>query len=538
MPPAADLARLLAGFGPEQLRQFIRGLEPDDVSTVERVLGETQALGWRADPGTMAAHLEGESWRHWVYVRLLCTAFRRAVEGSSTRQIWNVPSRYGKSTIASQRGPAWALDRNPWMKIALTSYGDELADQNASTVRDYLVEHADQLRVRLRRDRRRADRFVTDEGGGIVAAGVGSALVGFGAHGIVVDDPFKNWQEAHSAARRDVVWNWYRSVVRTRLESDDAWIIVVMTRWHEDDLTGKLIAEDERGDGEGWEVIRLPALAEDDDPIGRAPGEALEPERFSLESVLTKARALGSYLAAGLEQQRPAPEEGGELKRAWWQWATAAPPRFDDAASSWDMKLKDKESGDFVVGQAWGRTATDYWLLEQLRGQWNQPTVTNAIALLAVRHPECTRHYVENTGNGPEVMEALRAAAPGYTVDTEMVGLLGMTDEERRAVESARRRGVTGIVPVNPKGSKIARARAEAGLLEAGNVHLVEGDAGALALVDEAASFPNGSHDDMVDAWSQALFKMRHGAASVTRPPQRRLTPPVKRARVVRPQRR
>lgn len=518
-----------------RLRPWLSSLPDDDYEHVERLLASRQAVGWRTDPHSMARHLE-PAWEDWAYVRLLCRKFRDAVDGTSPRQIWMAPSRYGKSTIASRRGPAWVLDRDPGAKIILTSYGSQLAVENASSVRDYLVEHSSELHVRLRRDRRRADRFMTEEGGGLLAAGVGSALTGFGAHGVVIDDPFKNWQEAHSEARREAVWNWYRSVVRTRLESVNAWIVVVMTRWHEDDLAGRLIAEDESGDGEGWEVIRLPALAEApdrtsshpylhlDDPLGRAPGEPLEPARFDLPNVLAKHRALGSYLTAGLEQQRPAPEEGGELKRAWWQWGTP-PVKGDDGATSWDMKLKDKTTGDYVVGQAWLRVGSQFWCVDQLRGQWNFATTKAAIALLAVRRPDITRHYVENTGNGPEVMEQLRAPQREYSLSPEIQGIIGATEPEARLVERQMRRGLPGLIPVNPKGDKVARVRAHAGIIEAGDVWLPERSTWAEGLVDEAAAFPNGSHDDQVDALSQALSKLHHGGAQATGPPRDRALP-------------
>jgi phage terminase large subunit-like protein len=513
-----------------KLAGWLNLLPDEDYEMVERLLADRHALGWRRDPHTMASHLEAD-WRDWAYVQLLCSRFRAAAEGSSRRQIWMAPSRYGKSTIASRRGPAWLLDRDPATKLILTSYGNQLAVENASAVRDYLIEYQSDLHVRLRRDRRRADRFQTEEGGGILAAGVGSALTGFGAHGIVIDDPFKNWQEAHSEAHRDAVWNWYRSVVRTRLESDDAWVILVMTRWHEDDLAGRLMAEDEADDGEGWEVIRLPAIAEEvdaasvhpylrvPDPLGREPGEVLEPDRFSLVSVLSKHRALGSYLTAGLEQQRPAPEEGGELKRAWWRWGTP-PAKGDDSCSSWDMKLKDKTSGDYVVGQAWLRTGADFWCVDQLRGQFNFATTKAAIALLAVRRPDVSRHYIENTGNGPEVMEQLRAPQQGYALSADIQGTLGATDVEARAVERIMRRGMPGLLAVNPKGDKVARVRAHAGIIESGNVHLPEYAPWAPGLVDEAAAFPNGAHDDQVDALSQALSKLHHGDATATGPPR------------------
>lgn len=526
--------------GSRALETFLASLPPDDLAVAEDVLGRQFAVGWRADPGIMANHLTGGAIKLWPYVRLLSRKFADAVEGRSKRQIWNVPARYGKSTIASRWGPAWCLDRYPQAGIILTSYGDALARENAVSVRDILTEHADVLRVDLRRDRRRQDRFVTSAGGGILAAGIGSGITGFGAGrggGVIVDDPFKNWQDAHSQHQRDLVWNQYQSVLRLRLDDDDAWIIVVHTRWHEDDLTGRLVRSTENATGEDWELVRLPAIAEAadprspdptlrlPDPLGREPGEVLEPDRFDLDAVRARALSLGSYLAAGLEQQRPSPEEGGEILRAWWKWSSTFPPRCDSWCTSWDMKLKDKETGDYVVGQAWGRTGADLWLFEQLRGQWNQPTTKLAIALMAVRHPQIDRHYIENTGNGPEVMAELRAGNADYVIDDEAASKLGMTEDERAKVQRVMRAGLQGLIPVTPKGPKPVRLRAVSGIIEAGNVWLRENDPAALALVNEAAAFPNGDHDDQVDAMSQALSKMRRGEATMSRSSRETPTP-------------
>lgn len=538
-----ELADVALTMSPLQLERFAASLDTENLAILEQAMGQRLALGWRADPMAMANHLtRGRTHNRWRYVQLLSQKFRDAVEGRSPRQIWNVPARYGKSTTSSRWGPVWLLDLVPTASIIVTSYADSLADDHAVFVRDTLEEHADVLRTRLRRDRRRADRFVTEEGGGLMAAGIRSGITGFGAGGgggIVIDDPFKDWIEAHSPTTRTLVWNQYRSVLRLRLDSDDAWIIVVHTRWHDDDLTGRLMTASEDETGDEWELVRLPAIAEPPssnpldpewmrlpDPIGRKPGDVLERERFSLDAVLSRQRALGSYLTAGLEQQRPAPEEGGELKRAWWRLVDQLPPRFDEVISSWDMKLKDKETGDFVVGQVWGRTGSDAWLIEQTRGQYSQLGTKLAIALMAVRHPYVRAHYIENTGNGPEVMAELRKGDATFDVPEDWASRLGMTEAERAAVQRLMRRGMTSLLPVNVKGNKVIRARAESGKLEAGHCHVLDSDLGGLALIEEAASFPNGAHDDMVDSWSQAMSKLLRTqgtarAATGTRPEPR-----------------
>lgn len=529
--PLADLRGLIATMEPEELEQWAAGLDSDDLVLVEHLVAEQTAMGWRANPATFAAHLTADSpdpYQLWPYAVLLAQKFADAVEGRSNRQIWNLAAQYGKSLAASQWGPAWALDRYPDRRFILASYGDELADRNALAVRDILDRHPEELRARLRRDQRRADRFSTPEGGGILAAGVGSAITGFGAHGVIVDDPFKNWQEAHSAARRLLVWNAYRSVLRLRLTSDDAFVIVVQTRWHADDLTGRLIEASEKGTGERWEIVRLPEVAEptasEPDPLGREAGEVLEPRRFSPAAVAAKQLSLGSYLWAGMAQQRPAPEEGVDLLRAWFKIEPTAPTAPDDSCASWDLKLKDREQGDYVVGQAWWRVAGGYWLMDQIRGGFDHATTANAIALLAVRHPEITSHVVESAGSADEVLPMLRKADPDYVVTESMASRLGMNLPERVAVQELRRRGMTGIIPNPAKGSKEVRARAYiAPTAEAGDVHLLASSAFVPLLLDEVAAFPNGSHDDQVDAMSQALQRLARLSRATVRKPEGRL---------------
>lgn len=481
------------------------------------------------------------------HTELLAEKFVDAFEGRSPRQIWNLPARHGKSLIGSQWGPTWAFDRDAMIKIALTSYGDVLAIENSTKVRDLLVAHGDVIETRLRKDRRRMNRFMTDAGGGLIAGGVGSSLTGFGANGMVVDDPFKNWEEAHSEAKREAVWNWYRSVVRLRLEQSPRmraagikpWIIVIQTRWHEDDLTGKLLAQQyaEGDGGQGWELIRLPAIAEAPNPdaldpmfhkpdlLGRKPGEALAPLLFDVTALLERARDIGSYLTAGMEQQRPAPEEGNDILRSWWKFEEHVPTKFDQGVISWDMKLKDKESGDFVAGQVWGKVGADYWCIDAMRGQWNTPTVKAAIVLMRLRHPTFRRIVIENTGNGPEVIAELRKGVAKYTVSDDVIGKLGITADEVPGLNAMMRRGIEGILAENPKGDKRARMRAYTPLIEAGNVHVPENAKWVPAYIDEMSSFPYGK-DDQVDATSQALKRLAVGAARARSSKRRVEKPP------------
>lgn len=531
----------LADMPRDQLRSYLAGCTPERRRIAEYALGAA-GVHWRADPATMLEHLSPSFERHRV-AELLGKAFRRAADGVEPRQIWELPARYGKSELGSKGGPAWCLDRDPTATIILCSFAHNLAVENAIGARDLIRNNPADLRVRLRADRNRNDRWKTTKGGGLLAAGIGGTIAGFGAAGgvlgagggIIFDDPFKNWAEAHSANRRELVWNFYLSVLRLRLDYEGGFIIIITTRWHEDDIVGRALAAQAAGDGDTWTRYRLPAIAEDEnDLLGRAIGEPLIPSRFPLDAVLARHKALGPYLTAAMEQQRPAPEEGGELKRSWWMFGQLPTGTPDDAVTSWDMKLKDRaNSGDYVVGQAWARYGGTAWGVAQLRGQWNFATTCAAVALMAVRYPWITRHVVENAGNGPEVIEALRRPHESYTVPDEVAGQLGMTPDERAKVEALRQRGMSGIVSnnVGSQGDKTVRARLVSPYLQAGDVWVDEQavNGWGLQLVNEAAAFPNGENDDQVDAWSQAMrFLLAIGQGDIELPEQGRIQrPPV-----------
>lgn len=512
-----DLAAVCAGSTPEEMEAIEAALaQPGVLAAMSR----NPELSWRDNPAAMAAALD-EKFQKWRYVEYLSQKFKDAVEGRSKRQIWSLPARFSKSLLASQWGPVWALDRSEGRaRFILNCYGKGLAVENAVGIRDRLNEHQDVLRCSLKQDRRRMDRFVTENGGGVVASGRASVVRGFGAGqggGIVVDDPFKDWQEAHSAHTRNLVWNQYRGTLLDRLDDAEAFILVVHHRVHEDDLTGRLLVEQNNG-GEVWEHVVLPALAVENDPLGRAPGEALEPERFSVAFVQQQAKAMGSYQFAALQMQNPSPEEGNELLRSWFDLVEQMPASFDASCTSWDLKLTDREVGDFVVGQAWLRTGPDYWLRDQLRGKWDHATTANAIALLAVRNPDIQSHVIEAAGAADDVLPQIRKPLVDYEVSTEMAGRLGMSEDEREAVQALRRRGMSGLIRHRvTAGSKSVRARTFiAPAAEAGNVHLPAYAEWLPRLLDELASFgPGCANDDMVDAMSMGLQRLSQGQSTV-----------------------
>lgn len=514
--PAAAFLAELQDLDDTELAVWAGQLPPDLAVHAQRLIAERAGQGWRAHPAAMAAHLTGGAYQRYPYIDLLSLKMRDGVNGVDPRQVWNIPSQYGKTTLACTYGVPWILEHYPQWRIMYVSYDADKAVEEGGKARDFIEEHADRLRVRLKPDRKARGMWATPEGGGLYATGIHGGITGYPAEALIMDDLMKGWIAASSEKQREHVVNIWRTQLRFRIQGSRYPIFNIGTRWHPDDITGHLLAT-----GRRWTHIRLPAIAEqhnpesDDpllrvpDPLGRAPGEVLEPRRFDRAEVLERAEEAGSHLAAALEQQRPSAPEGNDLKRAWFRLSEERPAEPDDLITSWDLKLKDKEEGDYVVGQVWWRVGSAYWLIDQIRGQFNHAATMNAIALLSVRHPDVPRHVIEFAGSADTVMPQLRKADPEYTVDDETATLLSMSDEERKAVGELRRRGMTGLLPSTPKGDKRVRARAYiAPMAESGHVWILkEPDRNGYVpqLLEELANFPNAAHDDQVDAMALGL---------------------------------
>ena len=422
--------------------------------------------------------------------------------GRSPRLMITVPPRHGKSTIASRCFPAYALGRFPDMQMIGTSYSAELASAMNRDVQR-IIDSDEYRRIfpattiagynaaKTGHWARNADYFeVVGRQGCYRSAGVGGGLTGFGTSCAIIDDPVKNRAEADSPTVRNAVWNWYTSTLYTRLAPGGG-VIVILTKWHEDDLAGRLLDAQARGEGDVWRVVNFPAIAEHDEEH-RKKGEALHPERFPLEALERIRLAIGTRDWEALYQQHPAPEGGAIFREEWLQrtWLPKdLPSRFDQIVQSWDLAFKGSDSSDFVVGQLWGKHGADLFLLDQLRGRWS---FTESVEMVRAMTDRCAQRFprvsprilIEDKANGPAVIDTLR-------------------------------REVSGIIPVEPDGSKVARAHAVTALFEAGNVLLP--DRSIAPWVDEfrleLLRFPAGAHDDQVDAATQGIRRLTQGVS-------------------------
>jgi phage terminase large subunit-like protein len=264
-------------------------------------------------------------WFHAEIAKQLELGYKRLLNGENVRLMIFMPPRHGKSDTATQKFPSWVLGKKPDWPIMVSSYSDELATDFGMLTRN--IMQSDEYRVmydtRLRSDAKAKGKWITDAGGGYTAVGVGGALTGRGFKIGIIDDPFKNREEADSPVTRESRYNWYRSTFYTRQEGSSM-IVFILTRWHEDDLAGRVLrdaAQAKRlGDPyEDWQIIQYKALATEDDEH-RQVGDPLWPDKFNRVKLLTMKTSMGGYEFSALYQQTPIDEENRKFKQAWFQY--------------------------------------------------------------------------------------------------------------------------------------------------------------------------------------------------------------------------
>jgi predicted phage terminase large subunit-like protein len=443
---------------------------------------------WRGWPHTMAAVLSRGQYASPPHVRLMSREIVRTVDSGGGLLIFEAPPRHGKSELVSRRVPTWHMSEKPDRHVTLAGYGASLPEAHSRWIRDTISEHGASLGVRIASDSTAADRWHTSRGGSCRAVGVGGALTGFGSHLLIIDDPISNAEEADSEVMRDKVWDWFLSVAWTRREPG-ATVVVMCTRWHEDDLIGRILEQPELS--RIAKRLTFRAIAEDDDVLGRKPGEALWPDRYNEQTLAEIKAALPPRWFNALYQQRPTSAEGAEIKRHWWRWYTDLPvPRagLDMVVASWDCSFRDTDGTDYVAGTVWGIYGSYRYLLDVVRERMDFVTTVGAVKTSFDKwRPNVT--LIEAKANGDAAINTLRTIVPG-------------------------------IVPVEPQGGKESRIRAAAPQIEAGNVWLPNNAPWANQLVEEAAAFPVGRHDDAIDSTAQALnYLLHHQQEHVTNLP-------------------
>jgi predicted phage terminase large subunit-like protein len=397
-------------------------------------------------------------------------ALEKVSSGETTRLLLLMPPGSAKSTYATLLFPAWWHARHPETAVITACHTASLAEHFGRGVRALLEEHAPRLQVKLREDARAAHRFLTAQGGEYFAIGVQGAVTGRRADLALIDDPVRCFADAESFSAREQLWNWFRSELVTRLKPDGR-MVVAMTRWHMDDLAGRLIAQG------GWATLRLPAIAETDDPLGRETGAALWPEWEGLPGLMDKRQMLGERAFAAMFQQAPQ-LEGGQL------FDMRLIPLVDEvgvgpAVRAWDLAATAGGGGDpdWTVGLKLVRNRSCF-------------IVDDVIRFRAVAGERDTRIRRCADVDGAQVIIGL-AQDPGQAGKSQIGALTGMLAGYR-------------VVSRRETGDKALRAAPVASQAHHGNL-LVRRGVWNAAFLDELSCFPHGSKDDQVDALSLAF---------------------------------
>jgi len=396
--------------------------------------------------------------------------------GEEPRSIIVMPPRHSKSETVSKLFPAWSLGRRPDLQIISIGYSQELADDVGRRVRNHIDDPRHEAifpSSRLSSDSAAAHRFATTAGGNFFAIGRGGSITGRGADILIVDDLFKDGDEARSSNLRRSIRQWFAETVMTRLLPGAA-VILVGTRWHSDDLIGSLLREHPDA---GWKVLSFPAIAEHDESF-RKEGDALWPEMYSLSYFEEQRALLGAAGFSALFQQRPVLEEGAIFKAEQFLFYEGEPAGLERIVLSFDTAFKSGADNDYSACTVWGEKANKYYLLYAWRGKLEYPELKKIVVAL-VRQWRSSATLVEDSASGQPLIQELKQ------------------DPELR------------IVPVRPTGDKISRAHSITPLIELGAVLLPGPNPMSGMFLEEHLAFPNGSHDDLVDTTTQALTYLR-----------------------------
>ncbi len=425
----------------------------------------------RRDFGTYIAGFSPKFQRP-PHVRLLIEKFEAVAAGRIRRLLISMPPRHGKTETISVHGPAWFLGREPESSVIFATHTAEFAEDIGRRVRNTLLTPLHQTifpRSRVTPDSSAASKLALVAGGNYFAVGRGGALTGRGADLLILDDLLKDRDDAASPTIRRQLKDWFTTTAFTRLAPDGR-AIVIGTRWHQDDLIGWLQTEHR---DQGWEVLSLPALAEPGDPLGRAEGEALWPEKWSEASLAQTRAQMGSAAFAALFQGRPAALEGEIFKREWFRYYREA-PALRAIVISLDTAFKAKASADYSVAQVWGVADAGYYLLDQFRARVEFPELQRVAEQLHAKW-KARAVLVEDKASGQSLIQALQ--------------------------RSTR----LPVIPVKVSTDKESRAHATTPLFEAGRVFLPEAARWIHDFTEELSTFPAASHDDQVDSLTQAL---------------------------------
>lgn len=429
------------------------------------------------------------------HLEFLAKELENVMNGKTKRLMVFMPPRHGKSELVSVRFPSFYLGNNPQNQVIGCSYSGSLANSFSNATRAVISSAAYQRLWPLKFEIDSATHWKLagkeNARNSYIAAGVGGGISGEGADLLIIDDPIKNAEEADSFVIREKQFEWYKTTARTRLQPGGA-IVIVLTRWHEDDLAGRLLKlakEDKNADQ--WKVILLPASNPEGilcipNQIGSY--DALWPENYPYEELMRIKASVGTRTWSALFQQRPVSGQGRVWKREWFKYYKSKdlPKNFDVELWSWDMTFKETKDSDFVVGQYWGFRGKEKYLLRQIREKMDFPKACDKVVQAARETPRAFRKLIEEKANGNAVISTLKNV-------------------------------IEGIKPIPKTAGKEACWHAATPAWERGEVWVPDPSEQPWVhdFVDELCGVPEGAlHDDQADAAAQAVNFMTQSTRS------------------------
>lgn len=429
--------------------------------------------------------------------QIIARELTKVMTGETKRLMIFAPPQNGKSELATQIFPSFYFGHFPEQSIIVGAYAQDKADDFGRATKGYMGQEIYRHIFPATQISPTSDsirRFQTTKGGHYYAVGIGAGVTGRGANGLLLDDPYKNREEADSETRTQVIIDWWKSTFRTRLRGD-GWIVIIQTRWTKRDLVQFLLDnEDSSNVKYKWKIVNLKAVIEDEedakkDPLKRKVGEVLWPEAFSSEVMEQIKRDVGARDWNALYQQQPSDAQGEIfLRKNWNYWCRKACvadhehhyiplDKIDAKMQMWDCSFKDLKTSDYVVGGIGFKSGPNIYLMDRVRKQATAKGTCDLIRQWLVKWPDVHKIGVEDKANGPEVISTMKQE-------------------------------VSGVVEIPANGSKDSRASAASVHQESGNIYLPYDAIWKEEFIEECAAYPYGKYDDQVDMISHMILQM------------------------------
>lgn len=441
---------------------------------------QEKSTEWLKSPALTAVHLSRGRWLPYDHLKYISNEIIQ-MEEHPIFLIINFPPRHGKSELISHWTPVWFLKRYPYKHIILASYESSFAAEWGGIAKNSIEENKEELDIELTRDTKaKAHWKIQGYGGGMLATGISGPITGRGGDIIIIDDPIKGAAEANSPTYREALWTWYRANCRTRLQPGGS-IIILMTRWHEDDLVGRLLSPDYRSENpeiaDPWKVINLPALATEDDLLGRDPGDPLCPQMFDLSMLRTLRESIGPYWWDAEYMGNPRKEGGTIFKESWFQFITDNEIKNEQIRRTiqfWDTAFTEKTRNSRSACVTIAETKNKYIILDVYAQHIDYPKLIQ-VAPAKYEQYGVDRVLVEDKATGIPLVQQMKR-------DTRLP-----------------------VKAIPAKDSKEVRAHSVSGVVEAERVYLRAGAPWVNEFLSEVCSFPTAVYDDITDAFVHGL---------------------------------